>query len=663
MEILGAVTSSLALGQAIGAGRHIVRLVHEIPEIQHEFQELKQDISLITAMLDDVKNGIGIWGSGPAPSTTGEMLLGRTAQRLEEINNELQHFVKHCAKESKDNTVKAKKRKWIMQSDKLQKLREKAMDAKMNLHFALSSQSRNLVCEQVNALQHQFEMFTIHISSRRPPEASLLIDSSDSSEDKETEGPESGSESEFGIVVCLAKALSIRRDLTDELRFLLNLISSSTDEAWCETRVCQAIQQGLDMSLIRQALQEEPWTINEYIAPGVAPLHVALFQPEDATEVIELLIAMGADVNMRSRQGQTPLMIAVSRGQLECIRILSRSKGTLEAKDRHGNTALHWAFICGQFEAARLLLASGAQMATRNVDGNTPLHLLSMNHIRDESVVQETLQLLLKHQGADIESRNYLGEPPVLVAAINHRLSAVRFLVNEGASLQTIDNEGFTIFHFAATCSKLHMLQFLHSLNLSGIDLNHVNIYGDTTWDLFQYVISVPLWRLGIWRRPSIDEQKAYVSLYEGIRNRTAEQDINHLEQVLHALSQQDTTTAFSLLQTLVEEKQKWTSGLDKWYRILARQVQERELDAVIGSIKDYIEELQKLIQSSAWDLPSKITPPRPVPDEDQDYDTDYESSGEDVDSDGDSNEEYVSAEGELGSDSGSDEEDDNPQP
>ena len=101
-------------------------------------------ISLITAMLDDVQKGIGIWGSGSA----GEMLLGRTAHRLEEINNELQRFVEHCGKYSTDNTVKAKKRKWIMQSDKLQKLREKAMDAKMNLHFALSSQSRNLVCEQ-----------------------------------------------------------------------------------------------------------------------------------------------------------------------------------------------------------------------------------------------------------------------------------------------------------------------------------------------------------------------------------------------------------------------------------------------------------------------------------------------------------------------------------
>ncbi|RTE83297.1 hypothetical protein BHE90_002156 [Fusarium euwallaceae] len=418
------------------------------------------------------------------------------------------------------------------------------------------------------------------------------------------------------------------------------------------------------MSLIRQALQEEPWTINEYIAPGDVPLHLALFRPEDAMEVIELLIAMGADVNIRNHQGQTPLMIAASMGQLECIRILSRSKGTLEAKDRYGNTALHWAFMRDQLEAVQLLLASGAQMTTHNVDGQTPLHFLKMNQIQDGPVIQKTLQLLLKHQGADIESRNYLGRTPVVEAAIDNRFSAVRLLVNEGASLQNIDNQGYSIIHFAATFFNLNTLQFLHSLSLSGIDLNHVNIRGDTPWDLFHFVIFAPPWYLGAWRRPSIDEQQAFVSLYEGIRNRTAEQDISHLELVLHALSHQDTTTALSLLQSLVEEKQKWISGLYKWYRILARQVQERELDAVIGSIEDYIEELQELIQSSAWDLPSRFTPPRPVPDEDQDFETDYESSGEDVDSDGDSDEEeYETAEGEVSSDSGSDEEDEDPQP
>ncbi|KAL2680617.1 hypothetical protein Neosp_008219 [[Neocosmospora] mangrovei] len=110
---------------------------------------LSGELTLITAMLNDVQSGIATWGSSSVSGRAGEMLLERTAQRLEEINSELQRFLEHCGKESTDNNaVKAKKRKWILQSDKLQKLREKSMDAKMNLHFALTSQSRGLVCEQ-----------------------------------------------------------------------------------------------------------------------------------------------------------------------------------------------------------------------------------------------------------------------------------------------------------------------------------------------------------------------------------------------------------------------------------------------------------------------------------------------------------------------------------
>ncbi|KAI8661838.1 hypothetical protein NCS55_01055100 [Fusarium keratoplasticum] len=286
-----------------------------------------------------------------------------------------------------------------------------------------------------------------------------------------------------------------------------------------------------------------------------------------------------------------------------------------------------------------------------------------MNHIRDESVIQKILQLLLKHEGGDIEVRNYSGQTPVMVAGLNNRLSAVRLLINEGASLQTIYNRGHTIIHVAASVFNLDALQFLHGLSLSGIDLNHVDDFGHTSWDVFQIAIFTPLRYLGSYRRPSFNEQQAFVSLYEGIRNRTAEQDIWHLEQVLHALSHQENSNAFSLLQTLIEQKQKWASGLDKWYRILARQIQEGESDTVIESIEDYIEELRELIQSSAWDLPSIYTPRRETG-EDQDLETDYESSGEDVYSDDDSDEEeYESSEAEVGSDGESDEEDQNHRP
>jgi hypothetical protein len=235
--------------------------------------------------------------------------------------------------------------------------------------------------------------------------------------------------------------------------------------------------------------------------------------------------------------------------------------------------------------------------------------------------------------------------------------------VDEGASLHVINDSGNTLLHIAAASCSLQTLQYLDSLSLSGMDLNHFNINGSTAWDIFQVVIYAPLGYLGHGRRPSIEEQRAFTNLYEGIRNRTAEQDITRLKQVSHALSQGETTTAQFLLQTLVEEKRKWASGLHKWYRILAGQVQEGDLDAVVGSIEDYIEELRELIHSSAWDLPSRFTP-RPEPEEDRELEIEDQISKEDVDSeDGSNGEEYDSWAGEVSFNGEGDEEDQNRRP
>lgn len=402
--------------------------------------------------------------------------------------------------------------------------------------------------------------------------------------------------------------------MTYHLESLLNQLLSSGDETWGETRIYQAIQQDLDISLIRQALEDEPWAVNECDSLGRTPLELAVSQREDAVEVVELLIAMGADVNqMPIRWGRTPLMIAAELGEWECIRILSRLKGTLEATDWAGNTALHRATMFTQLKSVQLLLNAGSQAAPRNLDGDTPLHFLGTNQIQDEQVAQEILQLLIKNQDSAIEARNYCGRTPVVVAAINQRLTTVRLLVGQGASLHGIYDRGRTLLHHAASRLSLKLLQYLDSLNLSGIDLNHPDHYGRTSWDIFQFVLFTPPFELISCRRPSIDEQRTFVSLYEGIRDRTAKQDIARLEKALHALSQRKITTALSLLHSLVEEKQKWASGLHKWYRIVIGQLQEGDLEAGVGSIEDYIDELRDLIQSSAWDLPSIFTP-RPEP-------------------------------------------------
>lgn len=444
----------------------------------------------------------------------------------------------------------------------------------------------------------------------------------------------------------LAEHILFNPDLTDQLRSLLNRVISSADESneAYDTRLCQAIWKDLDISLIRQALDDEPWTVNEFTDAGYSPLELAIILRRDGPEVVELLLARGADANLPDSSGAIPLMVAVGCGNLECIRILSRIKGTIEATDFWGNTALHLAACLNRLEAVQLLLTAGSRASVGNCYGETALHgvdlvnsidpsnLIGLPKRQDEQAAIEISRLLLTHRGMGIEAKTCTGNTPVLEAVGTNRIHVARFLVEEGAFLHVINDSGNTLLHIAAVSCNLQTLQYLDSLSLSGMDLNHLNTNGSTAWDIFQVAIYTPLGYLGRGRRPSIEEQQAFTNLYEGIRNRTAEQDITRLEQVLHAFSQGETTTARFLLQTLVEEKRKWASGLHKWYRILAGQVQKGELDAVVGSIEDYIEELRELIQSSAWDLPSRFTP-RPEPEEDRELEMEDQISKEYVDS------------------------------
>lgn len=44
MEVLGAVASSIAVVQALIAGKHVVSLVRELPDIQADFNHLTKEV-------------------------------------------------------------------------------------------------------------------------------------------------------------------------------------------------------------------------------------------------------------------------------------------------------------------------------------------------------------------------------------------------------------------------------------------------------------------------------------------------------------------------------------------------------------------------------------------------------------------------------------------
>ena len=94
------------------------------------------------------------------------------------------------------------------------------------------------------------------------------------------------------------------------------------------------------------------------------------------TELINLLVAHGADLNSPDANGQFPLHTAVRKNDLSLIRLLLERSVKVNAVDRDGNTALHLAVESKNVNVVKLLLEKGADANALNVQGQTPLHLI-----------------------------------------------------------------------------------------------------------------------------------------------------------------------------------------------------------------------------------------------------------------------------------------------
>lgn len=79
--------------------------------------------------------------------------------------------------------------------------------------------------------------------------------------------------------------------------------------------------------------------VNAKNIDGWAALHFAT--SEGYIPVVKELLEKGADLESRTRQLKTPLLIACCRGDLELVQLFSLKKADMSAQDIDGNTCLH----------------------------------------------------------------------------------------------------------------------------------------------------------------------------------------------------------------------------------------------------------------------------------------------------------------------------------
>lgn len=138
-------------------------------------------------------------------------------------------------------------------------------------------------------------------------------------------------------------------------------------------------------------------------------------EAKDAGRVRDLL-ASGADPNGVDQWGAPLLIRAISLGQTEIAELLISKGADVNARNRsdNGSTPLHWTAgdrVCvPNITVAKLLLAKGAEVDAKTGAGNTPL--IWAAKCKEEGAM-EVAELLLQH-GADL---NYYGDDGTALSA------------------------------------------------------------------------------------------------------------------------------------------------------------------------------------------------------------------------------------------------------
>lgn len=90
-------------------------------------------------------------------------------------------------------------------------------------------------------------------------------------------------------------------------------------------------------------------------------------------DIVKLLIEHGADVNVRSSNGYTPLIAAASEDRSEIARYLIEHGAAVDCKDASGETPLSLACSLGHFKTTEVLLEYGANTNVTSNARRTPM--------------------------------------------------------------------------------------------------------------------------------------------------------------------------------------------------------------------------------------------------------------------------------------------------
>ncbi|MBH1957053.1 MAG: ankyrin repeat domain-containing protein [Burkholderiales bacterium] len=161
---------------------------------------------------------------------------------------------------------------------------------------------------------------------------------------------------------------------------------------------------------------------------------------QDNQGKVKELLLRGFDANTTGPKNQTGLYLALKEPSPKVAQVLIEwQKTDVNKLNAQGESALMLAALKGQLELAEKLIKKGADI---NKTGWTPLHYAA-------SAGQTRLISLLLENNAYIDAESPNGTTPLMMAAMYGSAASVSLLLQEGADAKLKNQQGLTALEFA----------------------------------------------------------------------------------------------------------------------------------------------------------------------------------------------------------------------
>lgn len=237
-----------------------------------------------------------------------------------------------------------------------------------------------------------------------------------------------------------------------------------------------------DIQSIQSLLSSSPYLINtqDSFYSNLTPLLHAIEQ--DQREIAEYLISNGANVNLKPKNGDSPLISCIKRGHDLLAEKLMDLNCDLNDYDAEGYSAINYTVALCNKSVFNLLIDHGVDLNAKNQHGNTPLmqalitykECIDNNRERRRAKVAELINIILNHDSVNLNIESGNGSTVLFNAIATRDIGFCKSIIFNSVDVNHENSEGITPLMYDCIVNKNNIAIFKLLLQ-SGAQIHYMN--------------------------------------------------------------------------------------------------------------------------------------------------------------------------------------------